>query len=214
MYLFLAIFVFLLITQILMGIFASSVKRSLKKKYSYYLGEQIEFNKILEIYQQKHSNLNILASDEINDVCIAENNLIIISKKSIYAKDLYSNLVLLFQLKLTNPKLREIRNIYSYQSVVFLSQILCLILFFVFPTIQTIILIAGYLVLLLNIFLVIYGIWAYSKILSQVLIEAKPLLKLDLVELARAETLANEIKYEVLTYPLEIPWRLTRFWSL
>lgn len=214
MYLFFAIFVFLVFTQILMGIFASSVKRSLKRKYSYYLGEQIEFNKILETYQQKHSNLNILASDEIDDVCIAENNLIIISKKSIYAKDLYSNLVLLFQLKLTNPKLREIRNIYSYQSVVFLSQILCLILFFVLPTIQTIILAAGYLVLLLNIFLVIYGIWAYSKILSQVLIEAKPLLKLDLVELARAETLANEIKYEVLTYPLEIPWRLTRFWSL
>lgn len=214
MYLFFAIFVFLVITQILMGIFASSVKRSLRRKYSYYLGEQIEFNKILEAYQQKHSNLNILASDEINDVCIAENNLIIVSKKSIYAKDLYSNLVLLFQLKLTNPKLKEVRNIYSYQSIVFLSQILCLILFFVFPTIQTVILAAGYLVLMLNIFLVIYGIWAYNKILNLVLIEAKPLLKLDLVELARAETLANEIKYEVLTYPLEIPWRLTRFWSL
>jgi len=214
MYLFFAIFAFLVVTQILMGIFASTSKRKLKKKYSYYLGEQIEFNKILENHQKEHPNLSILASDEIEDVCVAENNLIIINKKSIYAKDMYSNLVLLFQLKLTNPKLKEIRNIYNYQSLEFIAQILCLILFFVLNIIAGIVLAIGYVLFALNLFLVFYGIWAYGKLLKQVLIEAVPILKLDNVEVARAETLANEIKYEVLTYPLEIPWRLTRFWSI
>jgi len=197
-----------------MGIFASSVKRGLKKKYSYYLGEQIEFNKILQTYQEEHPNLSILASDEINDVCIAENNLIIISKKSIYAKDLYSNFLLLFHLKLTNPSLKEVRNIYNYQSIVFLAQLFSLALFFILNVIAGIVLALAYILLALNIFLVVYGVLAYSKLLKEVLIDAKPILKLDKVEEARAETLMNEIKYEVLTYPLEIPWRLTRFWSI
>src|SRR5690606_19271243 len=131
-----------------------------------------------------------------------------INKKSIYAKDLYSNLYLLFQLKLTNPSLKEIRNIYSYQIIVFFAQFVSIILFFLLESIASTILIISYVLLLLSIFLSIYGIAGYNKILNSIMIEAKTLLKLDRVEEARAETLINEIRYEVLTYPIEIPWRL------
>lgn len=214
MYLFLSIFIFLVVAQIVMGVFASKIKRGLKNKYSYYLGEQIEFNKILEKYQAQFPELRVIATDEINDVCVAENNLIIVNKKSIYAKDLYSNLYLLFQLRLTNPSQKEIRNIYNYQSIVFFSQFVCLVLFFALNSVGMVLLLACYILLLLNVFLVIYGVVGYNKILKDVMKDAIPLLKLDRVEEARAETLINEIRYEVLTYPLEIPWRLTRFWSV
>lgn len=213
MYLFLSIFIFLLFAQVVMGIFAFRIKKGLKSKYSYYLGEQIEFYKILESYSEKSPNLRVIASDEINDTCIADSNLIIVNKKSIYAKDLYSNLYLLFQLKLTNPALKEIRNIYSFQTIVFFAQIVSILLFFVFSSIASTILMVSYVLLLLTIFISIYGIVGYNKILDNIMIEAKPLLKLDRVEVARAESLINEIRYEVLTYPIEIPWRLTRFWS-
>lgn len=196
-----------------MGIFASKIKRGLKQKYSYYLGEQIEFNKILEKYQAQLPHLRVIATDQISDVCVAENNLIIVNKKSIYSKDLYSNIYLLFQLELTNPALKEIRNIYNYQSVVFFSQFVCVVLFFALNSIALVILVTGYILFLLNIFLLVYGMVGYNRILDKVMIDAKPLLKLDKVEEARAETLINEIRYEVLTYPLEIPWRLTRFWN-
>ena len=121
---------------------------------------------------------------------------------------------MLFQLKLTNPKLKEIRNIYNYQSVVFFAQGVSIVLFFALPVISGLILLIAYVILALNIFLVIYGIAGYSSTLDLVNKEIKQMLKLDKVEEARAETSINEIKYEVLTYPLEIPWRLTRFWNV
>lgn len=214
MYLFLSIFIFLLVSQIFMGIFATKVKRGLKKKYSYYVGEQVEFNRILEYYQSKNDNLKILASNEIDNVCIAEEDLIIINKKSIYAKDLYSNLYLIFQLQLTKPRYKDLRNIYNYQSIVFFFQMLSLVLFFVFSTISEIILLVGFILFLLNVFILLYGIYNYGIVLKAVFSEAVNYLKLDKVEQARAESLINEIKYEILTYPLEIPWRLSRFWSL
>jgi hypothetical protein len=186
----------------------------LKRKYSYYLGEQIEFNNILEEYQKHNPNLQIIATDEINDVCIAEEDVLIINKKSIYAKDLYSNLYLLFQLKLTSSEFKDIRRIYIYQSITFVSQIVFLILFFVLPEIATIVLLLGFVSLFLNLFLIYYGISVYNQILRIVLKEARKILSLDKVEMARAETLVSELKYEVLTYALEIPWRLSEFWRI
>lgn len=212
MYLFLSIFIFLIITQFVMGLFASYIRRGLKDKHSYYLGEQVEFNKILESAKEKSKELSIIASDQIDDVCIAENNLIIVNKKSIYSKDMYSNLYLLFQLKLTSPKLKEIRLLYNYQSIVFFSQIIILVLFFLLPQINQTILLIGFVLFFLSIFLISYGIVVYGSILKEVLKEAKSILKLDNVEQARAEALSSEIKYEILTYPLELPTRLSRFW--
>lgn len=212
MYLFLSIFIFLIITQFVMGLFASYIRRGLKDKHSYYLGEQVEFNKILESAKEKSKELSIIASDKIDDVCIAENNLIIVNKKSIYSKDMYSNLYLLFQLKLTSPKLKEIRLLYNYQSIVFFSQIIILVLFFLLPQINQTILLIGFVLFFLSIFLISYGIVVYGSILKEVLKEAKSILKLDNVEQARAEALSSEIKYEILTYPLELPTRLSRFW--
>ncbi|CAG0943136.1 hypothetical protein BROC_02145 [Candidatus Brocadiaceae bacterium] len=214
MYLLLVIYAFLLLVQLVLGIFAYRIKKSLKRKYSYYLGEQIEFNNILEEYQKHNPNLQIIATDEINDVCIAEEDVLIINKKSIYAKDLYSNLYLLFQLKLTSSEFKDIRRIYIYQSITFVSQIVFLILFFVLPEIATIVLLLGFVSLFLNLFLIYYGISVYNQILRIVLKEARKILSLDKVEMARAETLVSELKYEVLTYALEIPWRLSEFWRI
>lgn len=214
MYLLLVIYAFLLLVQLVLGIFAYRIKKSLKRKYSYYLGEQIEFNNILEEYQKHNPNLQIIATDEINDVCIAEEDVLIINKKSIYAKDLYSNLYLLFQLKLTSSEFKDIRRIYIYQSITFASQIVFLILFFVLPEIATIVLLLGFVSLFLNLFLIYYGISVYNQILRIVLKEARKILSLDKVEMARAETLVSELKYEVLTYALEIPWRLSEFWRI
>lgn len=214
MYLFLSIFIFLLVVQLLLGIFATIVKRKLKNKYSYYLGEQIEFNILLQNAKEENPLLGIEATDQIEDVCIAENNLIIVNKKSIYSKDMYSNLYLLFQLKLTNPKFSRLRILYNYQSILFLSQVSCLCLIFLIPDISSFILMFAFATLLLTFVLIAYGIVQYGAILNTVLKEAKNKLKLDRVEQARAETLASEIKYEILSYPLEIPWRLTRFWSI
>lgn len=213
MYLFLSIFIFLVLVQFILGIFASLVKRGLKNKYSYYLGEQIEFNILLQNAKEENPDLGIEATDQIEDVCIAENNLIIVNKGSIYSKDMYSNLYLLFQLKLTNPKFTRLRTLYNYQSILFLSQVICLILVFLIPDFSNPILVLAFVIFLLTLMLITYGIVQYGNILNTVLKEAKGKLKLDDVEQARAETLAAEIKYEILSYPLEIPWRLTRFWS-
>lgn len=214
MYLLLVIYAFLLLVQLVLGIFAYRTKKSLKRKYSYYLGEQIEFNNILEEYQKHKPNLQIIATDEINDVCIAEEDILIINKKSIYAKDLYSNLYLLFQLKLTSSEFKDIRRIYIYQSITFVSQIVFLVLFFALAEIASIVLLLGFVSLLLNLFLICYGISVYNQILRVVLKEARKILSLDKVEMARAEMLASELKYEVLTYALEIPWRLSEFWRI
>ncbi len=214
MYLLLVIYAFLLLVQLVLGIFAYRIKKSLKRKYSYYLGEQIEFNNILEEYQKHNPNLQIIATDEINDVCIAEEDVLIINKKSIYAKDLYSNLYLLFQLKLTSSEFKDIRRIYIYQSITFVSQIVFLVLFFALAEIASIVLLLGFVSLLLNLFLICYGISVYNQILRVVLKEARKILSLDKVEMARAEMLASELKYEVLTYALEIPWRLSEFWRI
>lgn len=214
MYLLLVIYAFLLLVQLVLGIFAYRTKKSLKRKYSYYLGEQIEFNNILEEYQKHKPNLQIIATDEINDVCIAEEDILIINKKSIYAKDLYSNLYLLFQLKLTSSEFKDIRRIYIYQSITFASQIVFLVLFFALAEIASIVLLLGFVSLLLNLFLICYGISVYNQILRVVLKEARKILSLDKVEMARAEMLASELKYEVLTYALEIPWRLSKFWRI
>lgn len=214
MYLLLVIYIFLLLVQIVLGIFAYTAKRSLKNKYSYYLGEQIEFNHILQEYQKNNPHLRIVATDEINEVCVAEENLLIVNKKAIYAKDLYSNLYLLFQLKLTSPVFSDVRRIYIYQSLTFFSQIIFLVLFFALQQIGTIVLLLGFASLLLNLFLIYYGVGLYNQILKTVLKESKKILSLDKVEVARAETLIGELKYEVLTYALEIPWRLSRFWRL
>jgi len=214
MYLLLVIYAFLLLVQLVLGIFAYRTKKSLKRKYSYYLGEQIEFNNILEEYQKHKPNLQIIATDEINDVCIAEEDILIINKKSIYAKDLYSNLYLLFQLKLTSSEFKDIRRIYIYQSITFVSQIVFLVLFFALAEIASIVLLLGFVSLLLNLFLICYGISVYNQILRVVLKEARKILSLDKVEMARAEMLASELKYEVLTYALEIPWRLSKFWRI
>jgi hypothetical protein len=211
MYLFLIIFIFVVVMQFLMGVFAYRFRSNLKNKYSYYLGEQVEFNKILESFQAKTPQLKVVVADELNDVCIAEDNLIIISKKSIYSKDLYSNLFLLFQLELTNVKYSQLRTIYTLQSLIFFSQILCIFLFFALEGITGVVLLAGFVIFVLNLIIMFWGINQYISILKVVKKEAKDILKMDSVEEARADALINELRYEILTYPLEIPWRLKNF---
>lgn len=214
MYLFFSIFVFLVVSQLIVGIYALILKKSLPKKYKYYLSSQIEFHKILESFKTQNNSLQILVTDQLDDVCIAEENLIIVNKRSVYAKDMYSIIYLLFQLELTNPKYKRILHIYNYQSLLFVLQILLGLAFLILPQFGSIILIIAGIVLLLNIIVTVYGVSIYRMCLENVYYFCKKELKIDKVERARIENLIGEIKYELLRYPLEIPWRFKRFWSV
>lgn len=212
MYLFAYIFIFLILLQVVIAIYAYRSRINLKRKYSYYLTQQKELGLILEEYQSNHQDLRILATDQLTDVCFAEKDLLLISKKAIYNKDLYSILYLFFQLQLTKKKYSSLRQINILQSTSFFLQILLIIIFFVITAeFNIFVLIAAYLVFTFTITLVIWGFSGYKKILNKCVYNLINDFNLDAVEAARAEALAAEIAYEVFIYPLELPIRLSLF---
>src|SRR5260221_9597787 len=208
MYLILFLFIFFFLIQFGLGLASIKTRANLKKKYSFILGEQHEVSKTLEDYLKDHSTLNLKLVSNIQEVCYSDNNLLILNKKYISAQDLYSNFYVIFHLKLCEPELASIRNINLYQNGVYVLQFVFVLLGFVFGSFAGLFWGIALFLLFLNFFVTFFGLFSYSQILKKVLREAERRLNLDRVERARVEALADEVKYEVFEYPLEIFWRI------
>ncbi len=213
MYLLIFIFLVFLVVQIVLGIAGWNLRRNLPHKYSYALGSQIQLTDILEKYMRKYKHLHLKASSKIQDVVHIHKDILFINKKHIYSKDLYSNVYLLYQLKLFKTHQQFLNRLFIAQNLLFVLEFIILfagisltvnswgeILIMVAIAIQLSLFISSML-----------GYLKFDDIVEPTLKESKKLLHLDDVEEARAEALLNEFKYSLWEYPFDIIWKILQF---
>src|SRR6266704_290122 len=100
MYLAACIFLILSLTQFILGLRSWGLKNNLKSKYAFVLGSQEEVSSVIERYFKNNKKLLIKATDQLDDVAYSERGNFYISKHSLYAKDLYSIIYVLFCLEI------------------------------------------------------------------------------------------------------------------
>lgn len=206
-------FIFLLffLVQIFLAISGWATRAKLEKKYSYFLGSQHEVSKLIEYYTNEFPELRIIVSSDINEIAYSDENLLIMNKKYIYSKDLFSNFYTLAQLELTKHKNKPLRDYYIKQNVLFYLQLIIFIVGICIQSVAEYILILAIALQLVTILMTFFLMNDYKNFLYKVAAKAKTTLKLDPVEMARTEALVEDIKYEVFEYPFEILWRLSHF---
>lgn len=199
------IFVLLFICQIVLGTFSLSYKAKLPQKYSFILGDLSEPVSTLEKYMKIYRKVNLKVNAAIKEPAKAQNEFLLLNKNAMYTPNLYVNFFIIFQLELTKVTNRFAREARKYQIIIFTLQI---ILFFVAIALGDSI--YGQVIASISLALLIIGIVLsmFIMILLQYISEesieiAKDLLNLDNVEIARTESLANDIKYRVFEYPFD-----------
>jgi hypothetical protein len=202
----------ILIIQFLLAFASILAHRNIEKKYNFILSEGYAAATALEYYVRIFGEIDVNVDAPITETAVAEEGYILLNKKKMYDTDLYTNLYLLFQLELTNKKYNFLRNLYVWHNVLFFLQIITLITFFFIPEdFQFYLAVATLTIQSINILLSIWSVDMYTKILDEAQIKAADLFNFDNIDDARAEQLANELRYRAFDYPLDVVWKFVRF---
>jgi hypothetical protein len=205
------IYILFFFAQVVLGIASWNMRKKLPRKYSHTLGEMVDPSRTLEIYRKEYKKLDLKATNQIKDPAFAEENLLLINKKNLYEKDLFSNFYVIFQLELTQPKRSFLRNIFMLQNIIFIAQNLVFIIGIATENqFSDIFLYISISIIVLLFLLTFYSSVSMDFLLLEALEKVAAILNLDNVEYARAEALSKDLKYQVFEYPFEI---LYRFWQ-
>lgn len=216
MYIAILIFLIILFIQFAIGAYAWSLRKSLPKKYSHPISAQIESSQLVEMYyNDERYKFNFEAVDLDDEPAFAESRLLLVNKKQLYKKDLFTNFYIIFQAELTKDNYWWIRKFNSFQSFIFFTEIFVFVLSLAFFNEFF-----GIYLLYFAIFLQLesfvaafFGIINIGYILEDSVGIALPTLELDNVEEARVNALKSDLKYIMMEYPWEILWRFTQFFS-
>lgn len=216
MYLFIFIFLITLFIQFAIGAYAWSLRRSLPKKFSHPIGAQIESSQLVEMYyNDERYKFNFEAVDLDNEPAFAESRLLLVNKKQLYKRDIFTNFYIIFQAELTKDSYWWLRSFNGFQSWVFFLQILIFTLSLAFfNEVYGIYLLYFAIFLQLESFIAAFiGMVNLGYVLEDAVSVAIPTLELDNVEEARVNALKSDLKYMMMEYPWEILWRFTQFFS-
>ncbi len=212
MFLQVLIFAILLAIEVFLGIYSKLIGRNISKKYHYILSSQIEPIKILEIYREKFNKLDLKASPKLHGIVYSGDEFVVVNSKQMYAKDLFTNYFILLNLELSKKENTFLRDIATYQTILFIFQFLFLGVSLFIKTEYTEILFLIPIVIEVVLFLLtIFGYILYDIALSEVDDIAAELLDLDEIEVIRAERLKNDLKFKVFEYPISILSNLLNF---
>ncbi len=196
----------------MLALYSQIVRHKLDRKYDHPLSDLIDASKALENYVKIYRKVNIKVHVKIPFPAFAREEYVLINRDKIYNIDLYTNFFTLYQLELSRKEHRFARKLYLIQNLIFLSQLiffaLGLILQYDFSSILLIIAIG---IQLFSILFSFIGFIMYEFILGDTLEVASDLLNLDEVEIARAESLKNDLKFHVFEYPFEFIRRVFVF---
>lgn len=205
-----AIFIFLILLtiQFIIALYALLVKHDIHKRYAHPLGEQIEAAKALENYVKIYRKVNLRVNAVIDTPAWAMEEFILINKSRIYSTDLFTNFFTLFQLELSRKQNNFARKVKFFQALFFAIQTILFVagLFFVNKNNETaeILIYLSLGTLMFNILLSFIAFASRTFILQDSMAIATDLLNLDEVENARAESLKNDLKFEVFEYPISL----------
>jgi hypothetical protein len=201
-----------LVIQIILAIASVLAHRNIEKKYSFILSEGYAAATALEYYVRIFRKVDVNVDAPIKQIAHAEEEYILVNKKKMYNTDLYSNLYLLFQLELTQKKYGFLRNLYIYHNILFFFQMVFLVAFFFVPTeMQFYFAVATLAIQAINILLCMWSVHMYTDILDEAQLKAADLFNFDDIDDARAEQLANELRYRAFDYPFDVLWKFVRF---
>ncbi len=197
--------VLLLICQIVLGAFSLSYKVKLPKKYSFILGDLSEPVSTLEKYMKIYRKVNLKVNAAIKDPAKARNEFLLLNRNVMYTPNLYINFFIIFQLELSKITNKFVRESKRYQILLFILQIATFIVAIALGESIYGQLLASLSLsfLILSMVLSMFVMILIQYITEETLEIAKDLLNLDSVEIARAESLANDIKYRVFEYPFD-----------
>lgn len=200
--------------QIIVGVASNLHKRKLVKKYAYALSDLPDAAETLQKYIKIHRKVDIKVNAQISEPALGLKDIILVRRNDMYKQDLYTNFFLLAQLELTKKMYRFLREMYIVQNLLFSVGII-LFLLGVILEVEFNSLLLTFAIILHSITLSIttIGFLSYDFMLDEVLDIATDLLNLTDLEIARAEQLAQDYKYRVFDYPIDIPLKLYYFFK-
>ena len=207
------VFIIVLIIQFVLALFSKIARYKLEKKYNHPLSNMVEASAALENYVKIYRRVNIKVHAKIPFPAFAKEEFIIINRDRIYKNDLFTNFYTLYQLELSRKENNLARKLYTFQNFIFFLQLLFFILGSLQFDVSYIFLVISIGIQLFAIFFSIIGFIIYEFILGDALEVSKDLLGLDEVEIARTESLKNDLKLHVFEYPFEFLRRLFSFIS-
>ncbi len=196
----------------MLALYARIIRHKIDQRYSYPLGEMIDASKALENYVKIYRKVNLKVHANVPFPAYAQEEFVLINRNKIYNIDLFTNFFTLYQLELSKKEHNLARKLYIFQNFVFLMQIFLFILGLVLQYEWSYILIvAAIAVQVFSIMFSIIGFIIYDFVLTDTLEISKDLLNLDEVEIARAESLKNDLKFHVYEYPFDFFKRVFGF---
>lgn len=202
-----AITILLIFFEFVIGIASLVSRRNIYQKFNRPLTSLIRFSKLLEMYHDKIPQLRIEVDDG-SFVLYYSANRIIINKKIIHSTTMYDLVYLIYGINISQPRFRTLLKIKAFQNIVFIFSILFLVASFFLINLIAV----SFVFVLLNYFIFIYTLMSFSDLNKVVYSDSLKYLELDEIEQIRIKSLINELKYEFLDYPFEIPIRV--FYSL
>lgn len=206
------VFFILLLIQFLLGIYSWIIVKNLSHKYSFILGSQKEPAETLEVYKESNKKLKLKATHNLDQPAYSDSNFLLIDSKKMYAKDLYTNFLVIYQLELTKDENSFIRNLGMYQNILFIFEIVFFVVSIsILTELSPFITIIPVVLQAISIFLSVFAYTIQEIMLADVLATSEKILELDNVESARAEALKEDLKTSVFQYPFEIAWKIFQF---
>jgi len=142
---------------------------------------------------------------------LAEMDLLLVSRETVYRSDLYSNFFAVYQMLLTKLENRQIQKFEERQVLGFVIELLVFALGFV-----TGISIIVWIAFLFGVVLVLSGFWferSVNMVMEEAVEIARDLLELDDVEVGRAMNLGKDIGIHMHKYPFLPVMRAFQFIS-
>lgn len=212
MYIVTLIFLVVLAIQFLLAIYALLVRKGIEKRFSHPLAEQIEAATALEQYSKIYRTVNLTVDAKINLPAYALDEFLLVNKNHMYHFDLFTTFYTLYQLELTKTEHKFARTLFIFQNILFFLQLsifgLGLILQYSWAEY---VLITALVIQIFSFMLGIIGFVLFEYVLSDTLDIARDILRLDEIEIYRAESLKNDLKYHVYEYPVDFILRIFRF---
>lgn len=202
-----AITTVLIFFEFVIGIASLISQKNIYQKFNRPLTSMIRVSTILEKYHQRIPNLQ-LELDSGSFVLYYHFNKIILNKKIIHSTTMYDLVYLIYGIHISQPRFKAFLKIKNTQNIIFILSLVFFIgSFFLLNLISV-----AFIFVLLNYFVFIFTIMTFSDLNKTVYVDALKYLDLDEIEQIRIKSLINELKYEFLDYPFEVPIRI--FYSL
>ncbi len=119
----LLVLILLFFVQIILSIYSKFLNYKLQFRYRFETSSGVEPVELLEKYSRIYQKINLKVNAQISQPAIAINNLVLVNRNEMYKPTLYNNFIV--SLSLVEAKIAKvIQRIHTFQSVIFLVQLL------------------------------------------------------------------------------------------